>query len=404
MPAQFSQTTRALAADRGRRAHFVWLLCVLALSAWTGWFVFDEVEVVEVSRHARLEAKRAAHAVAVPVAGHVLASKMAIGREVRAGDVLLTLDAQADVLALREARVHLDALPARVDSMRREIALRVLRRARDQRTAMAAAEAARHRVTEADAAAQFAREHHQRLDAESRHGGIARAEASRALADARRLAAGRDALRAEVARLDADARARDIGAAAEIEELHRALAALAAEVETSRASVARLEARVARHQVRAPVDGVLGEVAPLAAGSHVAEGQRIASVVPAGELIIVAEFDPAAVLGRVRPGMAAQMRLDGFPWIQFGSLGARVRAMASEVRDGTVRVELVPEAKTGLAEIAQHGLPGTVEVAVERASPALLVQRATGHLLAAGAGSDTSHRPGSSPAAAGAAR
>jgi hypothetical protein len=59
-----------------------------------------------------------------------------------------------------------------------------------------------------------------------------------------------------------------------------------------------------------------------------------------------------------------------------------VRRVASEVRDGRVRVELgvAPDAASRIP--LQHGLPGTVEVQVERLAPATLVLRAAGKLLA----------------------
>jgi membrane fusion protein (multidrug efflux system) len=55
--------------------------------------------------------------------------------------------------------------------------------------------------------------------------------------------------------------------------------------------------------------------------------------------------------------------------------------VANEARDGAIRVELrlVPEALTTIP--LQHGLPGTVEVEVERVSPAALVLRGVGQRL-----------------------
>jgi membrane fusion protein (multidrug efflux system) len=106
-------------------------------------------------------------------------------------------------------------------------------------------------------------------------------------------------------------------------------------------------------------------------------------VVPKGDLIIVAEFNPAAVLGRVRQGQRAHLRLDGFPWTQYGSVDATVGRVASEVRDGLVRIELVPALAAVPNAIAQHGLPGTVEISLEQVSPAVLMLRASGQWLPA---------------------
>jgi membrane fusion protein, adhesin transport system len=75
------------------------------------------------------------------------------------------------------------------------------------------------------------------------------------------------------------------------------------------------------------------------------------------------------------------MRLDGFPWAQYGSIEATVGRVATEIRDGAVRVEFTPALAGSPAAIMQHGVPGTIEVAVERAAPASLALRAAGLLL-----------------------
>jgi hypothetical protein len=58
-----------------------------------------------------------------------------------------------------------------------------------------------------------------------------------------------------------------------------------------------------------------------------------------------------------------------------------VRRVANEVRDGRVRVELGVDPEGASPIPLQHGLPGNVEVQVERVAPATLVLRAAGKLL-----------------------
>ena len=103
-------------------------------------------------------------------------------------------------------------------------------------------------------------------------------------------------------------------------------------------------------------------------------------MVPSGALHIVAGFVPAEAFGRVQPGQPARLRLQGFPPAQYGSVHAVVSSVASEVRDGRVRVELAL-AQVNTSVPMQHGLPGTVEVEVEQISPAALVLRAAGRRL-----------------------
>jgi membrane fusion protein (multidrug efflux system) len=77
------------------------------------------------------------------------------------------------------------------------------------------------------------------------------------------------------------------------------------------------------------------------------------------------------------------MRLDGFPWAQYGSIPATVSRVAGEVRDGQVRVELGITPTAAFRVPLQHGLPGSVEIEVERLTPAALLLRTAGRLLAA---------------------
>jgi multidrug resistance efflux pump len=96
---------------------------------------------------------------------------------------------------------------------------------------------------------------------------------------------------------------------------------------------------------------------------------------------IVASFEPAVALGRIYPGQTAVMRLDGFPWSQYGTIPATVQRVATEVIDGSVQVELsiIPNARSTVP--LQQGLPGAVEIELERISPALLLLRAAGTLI-----------------------
>jgi len=110
-------------------------------------------------------------------------------------------------------------------------------------------------------------------------------------------------------------------------------------------------------------------------GGFVRAGDQVGSVVPEGKLHVVANFAPPAALGRILPGQTARLRLEGFPWGQYGSVGATVTSVASEIRDGTIRVELALKADDRSRIPLQHGLPGSVEVQVEDISPASLVLR-----------------------------
>ena len=96
----------------------------------------------------------------------------------------------------------------------------------------------------------------------------------------------------------------------------------------------------------------------LSAGAYVAPGQKLATIIPQGDLLIVADFDPTTALGRIRPGQTARFRLEGFPWVQFGTIEATAVRVAGEIRDQSLRAEfrIRRDATRGL--VLRHGLPG----------------------------------------------
>lgn len=381
MPSPFSHTTRALAGDTAGPALLAWALAALALSAWLGWFFFGRVQLVEVTNRARLEVQQAAHAINAPLAGTIVRAAPPLGSAVRRGDVLLELDASALALRLQEERARRQGLLAQAAALRQEIAALGQAAELDRETDAAAAEGARFRTDEAAAASAHAAQSEQRLRVESEAGSVARVEAQQAEAQARRLAAAHQALGADARRIGADARTRLARQRAQVDGLRRTLAALDAEVVSTAVALERMALDIAHHQVRSPVDGHLGTTAPLRQGEYVSAGQALATVIPAGDFIAVAEFEPAAVLGRVHAGQAARLRLDGFPWAQYGTVAATVSRVAGEIRDNRIRVEFTPDAAWPAGVQLQHGLPGTMEVTLDTVAPAVMVLRAAGQAL-----------------------
>lgn len=390
MATPFARTTRALIADDARPAWWAWGLALLLGTAWAAWFLFGRVTVFELSRQARLEVQRSAQAVATAQGGAVQRSHLVLGRQVRAGDLLLELDDHVSRLRLAEETTRLAGLPARQAALRDEIAALDAARGAELQAADAAAQAALARGGEAGAQLDFARDHERRLAAEASSGSVAEIDALRARSESRRQASARDALVADARRHTLEAAGRAQQMRSRIDALKGQLLALDTDARTLQASVARLRAEIEHLQVRAPIDGTLADVAQLGPGSVVPQGHKLAVVLPRGTLMVVADFNPATALGRVRAGQPALLRLDGFPWAQHGSVNARVQRVDGEVRDvqrgeahePRLRVELALEPGTLPPQLLQHGLSGSVEVALEVVTPVVLLLRAAGQKLA----------------------
>ena len=86
-------------------------------------------------------------------------------------------------------------------------------------------------------------------------------------------------------------------------------------------------------------------------------------------------------MGRIQAGQRARLRLDGFAWTEYGQVSATVSRVASEPRSGRVRVELAVNPESAPLIPSQHGLPGKVEIEIERVSPAELAMRGVGKML-----------------------
>lgn len=392
MPSQFSRTTRSLSLDTSRYALIAWGIAGVCLLFWLLWFVFGGVTVYETSRKARLEVRQAPHPVASLVSGKLAQSYMVIGAEVHAGDLLLELDSEAIALRLKEEESRRDSFAPKIALLRQEIAAQEEAVADGRRSAMAAGRAAEARTREVAAAATFANDYKRRLNEESKAGGIAEIDALRAASEYNKLSASKDAFASDLKKIDYEAGVRNNQTRAQIANLERSVISLEGELATSEVTISRLRLEIERHRIRAAVDGRVGDVLTLKPGAYVAEGEKLATLIPEGDLIIVAEFNPSTALGRLRPGQDAWLRLDGFPWAQYGSIHASVVRVASEVRDNALRVEMQPLSSLANAQALRHGLPGTADIRIETISPLLMALRITGQWLTQGAAPDAGHR------------
>jgi len=358
------------------------LLAAALLSLWVGWFLFARVTLYEVTEKARLEVSRESHPVQVSVAGRVVATHLILGGEVQARDVLVELDSEAERHRLEEERASLTTVANQLGVLRKEVATEEQARHEDQQTARTALSEARVQAKGAEATLAFADEEVKRWTQLQAKGYVAELDLLRARNEAQKRRTIADALRLEVSRLEKDQRTKMSDRTARLDRLNREISQLQGQIATTTEVIERLAYEIEKRRILAPVAGRLGEVAKLQVGTFVLEGDRLGVIVPQGELRAVAHFLPPPALGRIQPGQLARMRLDGFPWTQYGAITATVASVANEIRDGRVRVELTVHLDPTSPIPFQHGLPGTVEVEVDHVSPATLLLRIAGKLLA----------------------
>jgi membrane fusion protein (multidrug efflux system) len=301
---------------------------------------------------------------------------MQLGRRVKRGDVLIELDANVQELEAREQEAQGSAYGEELAALDRAIAAESQSLRDEEKVAEASILEARARLREAEASASYLTLDMERKSQLRSSGLISELDFARAKSDSAKQQAVVDALRASIVRQEKQKSAQRSERQARIESLRREMAQLAGQSRKSGAALDRLRSEVELRRIVASVDGVLGEVAPLRVGAVITAGEKLAAIVPDGKLRVIAQFKPSAALGRIRAGQNAKLRLDGFPWTQYGTLTARVSEVANEVREGYVRVELTPAAHARMP--LQHGLPGITEVEVERIAPAALLMRVAG--------------------------
>jgi membrane fusion protein (multidrug efflux system) len=381
MPSHFPHTRRTLAGKGSRPSLIAFVIILTVLALWTTWFAAARVVVYATTSTARVEVDREKHPVDAPVGGRVVAVRFAVGEMVRAGDVLLELDATPELLAHQQEEARLAPAGAQLSSLSDEIVAHERALADDERSGVAAVAEADAVTRQMAAAATFAAEEAARVSTLQRKGLISELEALRAANVAtERADQGRAAeFAAQRLRREIDTRQQD--RRGQIANLKGQVAGVDGTRTDAVAAAARLQYSIDQRTLRAPIDGTVAEISALKVGSMVTPGQRIATIVPSGGLKVVGLFRPAEALGRIRAGQVARIRLDAFPWTEYGNVAARVASVAGEPTDGQIRVEFALAAGHNPGIVFQHGLAAAVDVEVDRASPAALVLRSVGSHL-----------------------
>ncbi|AGP35978.1 HlyD family secretion protein [Sorangium cellulosum] len=376
MASPFHRTMRSLELERGARTWLRLAATLAVLGAWAAWMHAARVSVYATTAKARLEVSRMAHRVAAVEAGRVAVVRVALGRDVAPGEVLVELDASVEEKRLEEERTRVAVLAPKLEALRRQIAVEEEVRALQEKLSEASIARARIDLRQRDLSAA----HGEELRAISERLHDERLASTAAHLDAKTRAADEllkaEGARADLHRLSVARRHDERQAAAHLAELERALGDLVAEQRAAEAAVHTALAQIERRKIRAPIAGKLGNIAALQAGDVLKPGDLVATVVPGEDVHAVALFAPSDAVGRIVPGQKARMRLDGFAWTQFGMLEGEVSHVASEPFDGAIRVELLVRPDSAASIPVQHGMPGTTEVEVERVSPWTLLLRA----------------------------
>jgi multidrug resistance efflux pump len=377
----FARSFQRLRADHGNSTLWISATATAALATWIFWALFAQVSLFEISADARVELDGATYPIDAPVAGRIVAVSLHSGQRVQRGDLLIEIDSMAEQLQLHEVQVQAQGLEPQLARLNAQIEAERSMSGAEDRAARFKAEEAESRVHEAQIPADYAAKNLVRIRELRAQNYVSTRDLEKAESDASQLRAAASALELAAGRIPQDQAAHNRERDVRIGRLQGEIATLEAQRDTLQAEAARLNYEIERRRIRAPGDGLVGEALNLRVGAVVADGDRLGSIVPAGRLLIVAHYPAQAAFGRIRAGQQATLRLDGFPWAEFGTVSATVADVGQEVRDGKVRVELALLPRSSFRGSLVHGMPGTLEVAVERLSPLNLILRTAGQSL-----------------------
>ena len=89
-----------------------------------------------------------------------------------------------------------------------------------------------------------------------------------------------------------------------------------------------VEDTITKEKLSAPVSGIVFGMVPSSAGYAASAGETLVKVVPGGEIeakIYITNKD----VGFMKPGMKAQIRVDAFPYTQFGSISGALKSVGT---------------------------------------------------------------------------
>jgi multidrug efflux pump subunit AcrA (membrane-fusion protein) len=335
------------------------------------------------------------------VAGRVAEVLVHDGDVIHKGDPILRLESDALATTVASLVDELDAVHDRVASLEQLVAERQKLAGLETSVQAEAMRVASAELREVHVAAATARREYERNLKQLRRsqalgasGTVAPADLERAEGEADRAEGEQERLVARVQSRHAETRrahvARDsaehLGVAREIEtrvdlaEAKERAAALEQELAVARSQLAERTIVSAR-------DGALQGLRVRAVGSVVTAGETVAWVVPSGEPLLADVRVPADAVGFVAPGQHVHMKLDPYPFKDFGTVDGTVTWVSADAEHqdergarepyhvARVRIDSIPKDAVGSTLSLEPGMRGVADLVLWRSRVALALLR-----------------------------
>lgn len=278
--------------------------------------------------------------VAPKVAGYIAEVKVQDNQQVKAGDVLATLDDRDYRVALESAEADLQVSQAKLLSSQAQL--------EQQQSAI---EQSKATLAANQATAQYAGQNAERYNRLYKSGTIAADDQQKASSTQRSAAA---AVRQSEAAV--------VSAVKEIGVLQAAVRQAQADVAAAQASVDQARLNLSYTRIVAPVDGMVGQRAARV-GAYVSAGTRLLAVVPLQQTYITANYLETQ-LSDVRPGQRVNVTVDALPGKHFTG---RVDSIAPAT--GATFSAISPDNATGNYTKVVQRLP--VKIVLDKDQPDL---------------------------------
>ncbi len=137
-------------------------------------------------------------------------------------------------------------------------------------------------------------------------------------------------LKAERDRKQSEAKQVQLSTQQEIEQLHLRQAEIRGKMQEAQAQIATAKAKKDQRYVYAPASGIVTTLNLKHSGQVVQPGESIAEISPQGKPLILSTLLPSQEAGFVKPGMTTQIKLDAFPYQDFGLVSGKVLAVSPD--------------------------------------------------------------------------
>ncbi|MFQ8827779.1 MAG: HlyD family secretion protein [Alistipes sp.] len=126
-----------------------------------------------------------------------------------------------------------------------------------------------------------------------------------------------------------------------------------------------------QYVLEAPVAGRVTLVNYWSGNQHVAVGDKLASIVPDGATEVIGRLQvPSAGFGKVKVGQGVNVKLNGYPYMEFGVLRGRIRSLSA------VPEQIQTQSGTAVAYTAEVVFPDGMTTSYKRELP--MIQRMDG--------------------------